>query len=297
MKSYYIFLSFFIVLCSCNSSDEAEPTNNIELNQFTPDQADWSTFYSKPISDGVMSHDPDAFRKGSDDFSPEAWETYKWNGEAISPLGKTKQEFYDCLCPNPDVVRGIREVFYETQPFKDNNNPTKAEVDEWHKISINHIRKLVGYSEEQHKIKKDSCLFIRAFWGDQRQFTDVWDADYPDGICTDGGNIHCGAGFIPNSADQQAYLADGASLCNANGSEGVFVSSRSHIPWSLKWIRPFCNTIKNEGYWGGHVGPWFKAEKFGLNFWDNNVSNNKSFAPFRVKWGGGNTPEKYPENP
>ena len=43
------------------------------------------------------------------------------------------------------------------------------------------------------------------------------------------------------------------------------------------------------------MGPWFKREKFGLSFWDNNRSNTKSYAFLRAKWGGKKSPEKYPK--
>jgi len=76
----------------------------------------------------------------------------------------SKGDFVKALCPSGDQVRGIREVFYEHQPFADNKNPTKAEIDEWHRIAINHIRELVGYSSEDRQVQKDQCLFVRAHW-------------------------------------------------------------------------------------------------------------------------------------
>ena len=47
-------------------------------------------------------------------------------------------DFVAAICPSVDLIRGIREVFYQHNPFADNANPTKAEVDEWHRIAINH---------------------------------------------------------------------------------------------------------------------------------------------------------------
>jgi hypothetical protein len=48
-----------------------------------------------------------------------------------------------------------------------------------------------------------------------------------------------------------------------------------------------------EGFWGGHVGPWFHREKFGLSFWDNDPSNNNNNAVLRAKWTGNLMPSLY----
>ena len=54
-----------------------------------------------------------------------------------------------------------------------------------------------------------------------------------------------------------------------------------------------CNTLIAEGFWGGHVGPWFHREKFGLSFWDNDPSNNNNNAVLRAKWTGDLMPNLY----
>lgn len=41
-----------------------------------------------------------------------------------------------------------------------------------------------------------------------------------------------------------------------------------------------------EGFWGGHVGPWFHREKFGFSFWDPDPDNNNNNAILRAKWTG-----------
>jgi hypothetical protein len=291
MKKLLLFLSLILTVCSCNTDDDNSLSNTTELHQFTPDQADWSVFYSNPISQGHLSHDPDGWRK----FKLSDWDKAKWDGKTTyNPSKMTRAEFGEAICPDVDMVRGIRELFYKVKPFKDNENPTKAEVDEWHRISINHIRSLVGYNDEASKIEKDSCLFIRALWGDQRKHTKIWeDAGYPAG---NSSNIHYGASFIPNKEDQQPYFADDNNDCRAvGGAEGIFVRARTHIPWSTKWIRPFCMSLQREGFWGGHMGPWYHRSKFGFSFWDNNADNKKSYALLRAKWGGKLRPNKFPK--
>ena len=75
------------------------------------------------------------------------------------------KDFAEAPCPSADRVRGIREVFYANKPFADNANPTTAEVDEWHRIAINHVRALVGYTSPDRQVEKDHYMFARALWG------------------------------------------------------------------------------------------------------------------------------------
>lgn len=269
-----------------------------KLEQYTPNQANWPTFQTKPLAGGNTSHDPD----GVGWIKKEHWDAAKWDGTIYNPAKMTKAQFMAAICPGVDRVRGIREVFYKQKPFADNKNPTKAELDDWHRIAINHVRALVGYSSEDRQVKKDHCMFARALWGDERQFTNKWDVKYPGklgsaaGPCLGAKNAHCGATFIPDKADQSPYLPAGHPGCSTQqGSEGVFNGPKSNIPWSIKWSRAFCNTLAAEGFWGGHVGPWFHREKFGLNFWDADAKNNNSHAIVRAKWTGKLMPSLYPK--
>jgi len=282
---------------SCKKKQEETKPETKQLEQYTPDQANWDTFNSKPFEGGVnISHDPD----GVGWLSSESWEKAKWDGTIYDPTTMTKDEFADCLCPTGDQIRGIREVFYEKNPFADNRNPTKAEVDEWHRIAINHIRALVGYTSDDRQVIKDFCLFARALWGDQRKYTTMWDSQYPGtlgsayGPCQGSGNAHCGATFIPDAEDQIPYLPENYELCTATaGAEGIFSSAKSNIPWSIKFSRAFCAALRQEGFWGGHVSPWFHREKFGFSFWDADPKNNNSNAILRAKWSGKLMPNLY----
>jgi hypothetical protein len=270
-----------------------------KAEQYTPNQANWKTFETKPWAGGTnTSHAPD----GVGWITKEQWEAAKWDGTTYNPAKMSKAQFMAAICPGVDRVRGLREVFYKHKPFADNKNPTKAEIDEWHRIAINHIRALVGYTADDRQVKKDHCMFKRALWGDERKFTNRWDAKYPGklgsaaGPCLGSKNAHCGASFIPDKSDQVAYLPAGHPGCSTQqGSEGVFGGPKSNIPWSIKWSRAFCNTLAAEGFWGGHVGPWFHREKFGLSFWDNDPGNNNSHAIVRAKWTGKLMPNLYPK--
>ena len=180
--SAFLFLLIGLVGCEKESvsndntleqlkSSSTSSDKGIDLEQYTPNQANWDTFTSKPFARGVnTSHAPD----GVGWISEEQWENSKWDGTIYNPSEMTREEFYKALFPYPDVVRGIRELFYKHNPFKDVNNPTKAEVDEWHRICINHVRALVGYTSEDRQVKKDHCLFARALWNDERKYTTKW---------------------------------------------------------------------------------------------------------------------------
>ncbi|MFK7824604.1 MAG: hypothetical protein AB8G05_10625 [Oligoflexales bacterium] len=283
---------------SSSTDSDNDPINNDPNNeQFTPNQANWETFSSKPfVSDTNTAHDPD----GVGWISAEAWDESKWDGTVYNPSQMTKSDFAAAICPSVDRVRGIREVFYENNPFADNSNPTKAEVDDWHRIAINHIRALIGYTTEDRKVQKDHCMFARALWGDERKFSTVWDTKYTGtlgsaaGPCVGSDNAHCGASFILDLADQAPYLPNDHPGCSTQqGSEGVFSGPKSNIPWSLKWSRGLCNTLMAEGFWGGHVGPWFHREKFGFSFWDSDPDNNNNNAILRAKWTGNLMPNLY----
>ena len=267
------------------------------LVQYTPNQAKWSTFATKPLEGGTNpSHDPN----GVGWLTPSSWSAAQWSGEIYNPSKMTKDAFAAAICPSGDQIRGIREVFYQRKPFADVKNPTKAEVDEWHRIAVNHVRALVGYNSEDRQAKKDHCMFARAQWGDERKFTTLWDTRYPGtvgsalGPCQGSTNAHCGATFIPDLVDQAPYLPEGHAGCSAQqGAEGVFNASKSNIPWSIKWSRAFCSTLKTEGFWGGHTGPWFHREQFGLSLWDSDPLNNNSIAVLRAKWTGNLMPSLY----
>lgn len=269
-------------------------------NQFTPDQADWRTFQARPMAvSSITGHDPDSIGW----IHSSVWENAKWDGTVYNPSKMSKAEFAQAICPTGDAIRGIREVFYQHNPFADNTNPTKAEVDEWHRIAINHVRALVGYTAPERQVQKDHCMFARALWGNQRKNTDMWDQAYPGkfdsaaGPCVGGRNSHCGASFIPSPEDQAPYLPAGHPPCTAGqGAEGVFGASKTDIPWSVKWSRTLCSTLGSEGFWGGHTGPFFHREKFGFDFWDNDQNNRRSNAILRGKWTGHLLPSLYEQN-
>jgi len=224
----------------------------------------------------VSGHDPASI--GWIDSSE--WDDATWDGTTISPKGRSPDDFYAAICPQPYIVRGLREAFENANPFSNNARPTKAEVDEWHLQFLKHVRALTGFADgveerpgRYRNTEKDRCTFAIAQWGNERKQTDMWDAAYPDGTCGADSGPHCGFGFKPaaaerNQGEQAEYLPQNAEQCTSGvGSEGIF-SVRVEDPWSIRVARAFCGTLRHEGYWGGHMGPFWRREKFGWNFWD-----------------------------
>lgn len=108
--------------------------------QYTPEAADWNSFYTKTLAvRRVDNHTPDGIRWLSEnDWKP-------WDGHVIDPREYTRWELYDKVCPSGNTILGLKELYYQHNPFSDVYRPTKAEVDEWHRLVVNHIRKLFGY--------------------------------------------------------------------------------------------------------------------------------------------------------
>jgi len=275
-----------------------------QAEQFTPDQADWSSFESKIAAlPSITGHDPN----GVGWIQASAWEAARWDGVPYDPSQMSKFELESAICPGGgDTIRGIREVFYQHNPFADNTNPTKAEVDEWHRIAINHVRALVGYTQPERQVQKDHCMFARSLWAQQRQWTRQWDEEYPGqddtayGPCPgqDGAqlNAHCGASFIP-SAEQGEFLPESHPTCPPcqGCTEGQFSGAKADIPWSIKWSRVICDLLGGEGFWGAHTGPFFHREKFGFSFVDENAGFSRSNVVMRGKWTGNLMPNLFEE--
>lgn len=264
--------------------------------QYTPNQSDWGPITSKVMRRNPKGHAPkDAIWHGR----PYQWSNYTWDGKPYNPTRMKRQDFYKALCPSDtqEVVRGIREVYEKTRPFWNESNPQRREVDNWHTIFLNHIRALVGYTESNRQARPNQCISARALWAEERYFTSKWDRKYPGDshgsppcLPRKQVNPHCGATFIPSNDDQKAYGVSGCTKWTPSGgsTEGTFYT-RSSEGWAIKLGRSFCQTLRSEGFWGGHTGPWFHREIFGFSFHDDDEKNaplETSGGTMRAKWGG-----------
>lgn len=271
--------------------------DGLGLNQYTPTnpQIEGMTKKALEVNSG---HDPDGVT-----WIPQSkWEAAKWDGTIYNPFKMSKKEFAKAICPDGDTIRGLRELFYSVNPFQDNENPTIAEIDNWHRIALNHVRRLVGYTSSDRQVQNDYCMSARAYWIQQRQHTTIWDTKYPGkpgsayGPCVGGPkNSHCGATFVPDATDQIPFLPAGHSACKAAGgsAEGIFPVPKSDIPWSIKFSRALCYTIGKEGFKGGHTGPFFHRQKFGFSFWDSKPDFSGN-AVLLAKWHGKLMPAEEP---
>lgn len=247
---------------------------------------------------------------------PQKWATLApWDRDIDEPFDPQlpKDELADAICPTTkknnkgeQMLLGLRKLYEDRQPFSNPKKPTWAEIDAWHAHSLVHIRELVG---SNHPVVKDHCLFVKAFWGNQRQLTTDWDEKYNAsdwsecaGPCylsqgewaddepgnEDGDKTgkskecagHCGTKFLPDEGDQEQYLnrnllPNGTCTSDCQSSEGILYYDQN-APWATKWVLPFCKSLRNKGM-TGHTGPFFGRSNFGWSFYRGQL---------RAKWGG-----------
>lgn len=243
-----------------------------------------------------------------DDIGWINWTGTQWDGNPIDPASMTKEQMCAFLRPtgSPYIVRGIRELFYQVNPFVDNVNPTPSEIQDWNVEVINHIRRMMGYPDN---LKNDPRLYLEARWADERKFSTVWDTPtYPGGTlgsslgpCNDpntGNHVdiaggHCGAGFFPNESDRAKYIeaspyfndfskypelqSYGARRSQAEGIKTV----NTDLPWAIKVSSMMSGFICGEGT-TGHAGPFLMREYMGVSWhvWHNGSNGTRG----RFKW-------------
>ncbi len=252
----------------------------------------------------VSSQDPD----GINWLPSSHWTNSTWDGMPIDPTNPPGGNLCNWIRPShPYVVRGIRERFYELNPFADNTAPTPAEIDAWNIEVIRHFRNMFG---NVIPVNPDARLYLEARWASERKRTEYWDSSYPPtgsygdayGPCwnppgndVDTAGGHCGASFFPNSTDRSGYISQApynndfatypelstytARRAQAEGLAGV----NADLPWSIKLAFIIANWICSEGL-SGHPGPYVNPttarETFGSDFWYTGGST----VYFRGKW-------------
>lgn len=231
-------------------------------------------------------HDPD----GIPWINRSAW--IEWDGIPINPCTSTTKQLMAFIFPKPGGVhtmRGLRELFYQKNPFADNSNPTVREIEDWNIEVIRHFRRLLGFNQTTHPVFNDKCTYNRAAWAEERARSNHWTTKYPSGNL-DGGsgpctipfssNAHCGAAFIPDDVDQIPYKCPAdMNTCVGGGAEGV-QNINTDIPWSIKMGRIIGTFLNSDGI-GAHTGPFIGRTCFG-SAWYMNGGN----TVFRGKWSG-----------
>lgn len=222
-------------------------TTQQNLEQFTPDYR--STIYEH----NGGKHDPDSWLK------KERWGE-PWNGVPIDTTNMSKEELCKALFNDPcnDCKRpmlGLRELYYNTKPFKDEFNPTAPEIDNWNIQVVRHFRRLIGSNVPA---ELDNCLFLKSQWAAEKKFTDYWGEK-----CTTG--PHCGWGFVPNPEEQLPYLNRSEPCAQKRSStEGIF-GTGTPVNWSTVLSNAIGYSLCNEGL-TGHTGPFVSRTKFGFSF-------------------------------
>jgi hypothetical protein len=225
------------------------------------------------LREGNTNHSP----SGVTWIEPKQWEAAKWDKKPKNLCDfKNKGELCAWAFPNVNTMRGLKEFYEETKPFKDEKNPTTTEIDTWHIKVINHFRSLFGIVTEA---EPDACLYVLANFAFERRNSTKWDAKYPgrfdstDGPCTGPNgeqfkNGHCGGTFVPNCEDQQKEMGWGPDKCCVKGMSEAASSGtvNANVNWGIKLARYIGQTVCGEGT-VGHAGPWFRRQKVGLAFW------------------------------
>jgi len=289
-------------------SNENEP---ISSPQYTPASSLYPTS-SKQMIDSltaesqlqsqVTSQDPDGIGWLAGDWPPP------WDGIPLDPTGLTKEQICAWITPGSVwTVKGLRERFYEVNPFVDITAPTLNEIDNWNLEVIRHFRKLLGNTTP---VTNNARLFLESRWASERKHTEVWDATYPPtgsygnawGPCWNppGSSIdiaggHCGEAFYPNATDRSTYIGaepynndyttypELSPYTNRYAQASGLSGTNADIPWSIRLsvvIRNWICAERLTGHPGPYVGPTSAREEFGCDWW----YEGGSWTNFRGKW-------------
>lgn len=250
-------------------------------------------------------HDPDSIPW----ISTTAWNTAKWDGVPFDPTGKTKAQICAWFRPTGSayVFRGIREKFYQVNPFADNAAPTTQEIENWNLEVIRHFRALLGITTP---VQYNARLQLECTWSIERSRTRAWDTKYPltggnygetNGPCflpPPGGFIdvaggHCGDAFFPNATDRDTYISSApynsdfamypelANYASRYSQTGGNVAGNNYIPWCIKLPTLLSTFICSDGL-QDHTGPFMGRTEVGLGwYWS---SSDPGRIELKGKW-------------
>ena len=148
------------------------------------------TARSSAVTNYTQRQDPD----GIFWLTPAKWAAAEWDGVPKNPCTNSLSVMKAWLFPDPNTLRGLRQRYYECNPFTDLKNPTPAEIDSWNIEVIRHFRRLLGLP---NPIYPDRSLFKRAQWASEAYQNKRYNADGVTGVCQGSSNQHCGATYLP----------------------------------------------------------------------------------------------------
>lgn len=241
------------------------------------------------VSSSTQRHDPDGIKW----ISASTWNNAYWDGVPMDPCTNSASAIKAWMFPNANTMRGLRQRYYEVNPFTDLRNPTIAEIDSWNIEIIRHFRRLLGLNNPITPLRS---LYKRAQWtneaGNGKRFI--------DGVatCISSSNQHCGATYIPSCGEfdnddpnvpgqnSSAYRytdeTDSWTCITSvpSGSEGVNTIN-SDLAWSIKLTRVIVQFLASDGL-GSHTGPFLVREYVGMAFY----YYSDGATIFRGKWAG-----------
>lgn len=184
------------------------------------------------------------------------------------------------------AMRGLDKVYDQVKPFKDENNPTVQEIEEWNRIVILHFRRLMGITTP---LENDRCFYLKTQWANERHYSTIWDALYP-GTCQGSTDLHCGFTFEPDCKDQTKYIVNGGTCCPKSGSKIEGISGAAlEIPWALKIVKVIGGYLNQDGYYS-HTIPYLTCKKVGQSWHIRDPNPEGGWVEHRAQWSDCDTP-------
>lgn len=334
-------------------SDPTDPSTYYFTRQYTSDYSDHNGLSPSQLFDEIkiQSYYKNKLKGGQDPDSVLNWLTKlnygtaeeiltksQWDGTPIQIEGRDPYHDRDLFCADVAPVHkllpiGIRDLFYEINPFADINNPTAREIDSWNLECIRHFRRLFGIGD--YPVEYDARLCLGALWAMERNRTDTWDynPEYQARYNAEGefiwrygpcynpvgsdnfiGESHCGNAFFPNEIDRARYIANSPynndfvkypELQDFPNSITVGETTHSQfitIPWSLRMPYALASILCADGLIGHSYGlfvPGHTLQYIGLSWWynvpDEPITLENPPGPVHLRiHGAGESGVKYP---
>lgn len=186
-----------------------------------------------------------------------------------------RQTVFNFVFPNGPVMRGLKQLYDNVQPFADRAKPQPSEIENWNLQVIRHFRDLLGINHPEG-FNLDRQLFQTSKIANERKFTTTWDSRYPVdsatqwgtsafdgsfGPCQGGSNAHCGWRFVPlTQADQAPYYNDNTT----HPWDGWYAASEGLVGWygtQMNMMSALIYSLLSPV--DGHVFPFFNKSRLG----------------------------------
>jgi hypothetical protein len=241
----------------------------------------------------VRGHDP----KGCLRVSEEEWIASYWDGvpkKLCDYDTKAKwKELVNWLFPAREdgwytkTMRGLHQRFYDVKPFKDNQNPTIDEIENWFLEVMNLLRELL--SIEEKVVFKPKLSIISRISDELEYSSSLWNGcDNPCQL-SNVAKSHCGMFWDPPEKCKDKYNEMESGYCE--GTDFTYDSTEvmegwyginPYLPWSMIFITNFYDSFIKEGMYGSHVYPFLAKPEIGFSVWYTGLES----AKYRVSHSG-----------